>query len=344
MKVGIITDIHYGQYSSIIRMRGKKYSKRLEVCIDSLNWAEDLFEAQGCDQVFCLGDFFDHAHLGAEELTALNELKQHRGRHVAIVGNHELTNANREFNSMSILRQLGWEVISEPTIEKYSNISYIFLPYIVEEERKPFAEYMKGDGKRVVFSHNDIKGIRYGAFVSEEGFDLAEIEANCDLFLNGHLHNSQFLNDDCTILNVGNLTGQNFGEDAFRYKHYACILDTDTLELKFYENPYALNFIKLDLTWSESKLSDILTLRNPVVTIKAYEEQIPDVKMFLEDNNIIASRVIAVVHDMATLDSAGQQITLNAIDHLQLLRDFALEKLGATQAVKEELSVLVEGN
>jgi len=57
MKIGLYTDVHYGQYSSILRMRGSKYSKRLENCIDSINWAEKLFEEQGCSRVICLGDF-----------------------------------------------------------------------------------------------------------------------------------------------------------------------------------------------------------------------------------------------------------------------------------------------
>ena len=50
------------------------------------------------------------------------------------------------------------------------------------------------------------------------------------------------------IRNIGNLTGQNFSEDAFVYGHKIIIVDTS--EWKFYllENPFAMNFYKIDLT------------------------------------------------------------------------------------------------
>ena len=341
MKVGIYTDVHYGQYSSILRMRGQHYSKRLENCIQSLNWAEQLFQEQKCDMVVCLGDFFDHAQLGAEELTALNELKVGPGRHVAIVGNHEITNASRTFNSMSILQRLHWEVISAPQIEAYCDCSFIYLPYIVEEERKPLADYCQGvSGSKIIFSHNDIKGIRYGAFVSEEGFDLKEIEQESSLFLNGHLHNGQFLNEAETILNLGNLTGQNFGEDAFHFKHYACIMDTSTLELQFFENPYAFNFVKVDLTAGED-LQSLREIPNAVATIRTYEDQVASVRQALEELPVVANRVLIVPRE--TQASVTAEEVIASIDHLDLFKTFTLEKLGNTTLVQQELAQLMEG-
>ena len=40
MKIGIIGDLHWCQYSSIVRKRGEKYSLRLENCIHSVNLIE----------------------------------------------------------------------------------------------------------------------------------------------------------------------------------------------------------------------------------------------------------------------------------------------------------------
>ena len=40
--------------------------------------------------------------------------------------------------------------------------------------------------------------------------------------------------------NIGNLTGQNFGEDAFKHKHQACILDTDNGSLQWFTNPFCI--------------------------------------------------------------------------------------------------------
>jgi len=40
MRIGIVGDIHYCMNSSLIRLRGEKYSLRIENCIKSINWAE----------------------------------------------------------------------------------------------------------------------------------------------------------------------------------------------------------------------------------------------------------------------------------------------------------------
>lgn len=75
MKIFIYADPHWSQYSSILRQRGERYSKRLENLIDSVNWVERTAEEQECSKIVCLGDFFDKAELNAEELTALSEVK-----------------------------------------------------------------------------------------------------------------------------------------------------------------------------------------------------------------------------------------------------------------------------
>ena len=74
MKYLIYTDVHWSTYSSIIRSRGDIYSKRIENLIESVNWAEKLATTNGCDEIICLGDFFDKPDLNSEELTSLTEL------------------------------------------------------------------------------------------------------------------------------------------------------------------------------------------------------------------------------------------------------------------------------
>ena len=62
------------------------------------------------------------------------------------------------------------------------------------------------------------------------------------LTLDYHLHNgSKFSNKG---ENLGNLTGQNFSENAFEYDHRIMILNINGQEYcKHYEfNPYAFNF------------------------------------------------------------------------------------------------------
>ena len=68
MKILLYTDVHFNTYSSILRKRGDKFSKRLETLISSLNWIERIGEEQNVDLEICLGDFFDSPNLTAEKL------------------------------------------------------------------------------------------------------------------------------------------------------------------------------------------------------------------------------------------------------------------------------------
>ena len=43
------------------------------------------------------------------------------------------------------------------------------------------------------------------------------------------------------------MTGQNFSEDGFKYSHCVGILDTNTLDIELINNPYALNFYKIEI-------------------------------------------------------------------------------------------------
>ena len=79
MKVLIIGDIHFSQYSSIIRKRGEFYSERLENLLWSINWVEKQAEENKVDKIIYLGDFFDRSDLNAEELTAFRDIRWAKG-------------------------------------------------------------------------------------------------------------------------------------------------------------------------------------------------------------------------------------------------------------------------
>lgn len=352
MKILFYTDPHWSQYSSILRKRGRKYSQRLENLINSVNWAESLSNEAGCGLVICLGDFFDSAILNSEEITALQDISwNYNVPHFFLVGNHESGVSSLEFNSTKAIERDGFTIVDKPGRLVIDNTSSLyFLPYIIEENRKSIKEYMNEltDGEptknNIILSHNDLMGIRYGKFESKEGFNLKEIEENCSLFLNGHLHNSSFLNDKETILNLGNLTGQNFGEDAYRYKHYACVLDTDTMELDFYENPHAFNFYHIDIS-STSDLKKLNTLKtNAVVTFKCREELIDILKKeIVKFDNIVEHKVVAYRDEVVIDDSQSKEISLSGMDYLNKFTDFILQSVGDFDVVREELAHISKG-
>lgn len=335
MKIGIVGDIHWSKYSSIIRTRGNRYSTRLENCLESVNWAEQ--QLKDCDLVVYLGDFFDCDSLHAEELTALSQIKWNKVPHKFLVGNHELGLNNLMFSSAHVFDMANIYVVDMPTTVAYSDdFELCYLPYMLNSTESSITDYFgTTTGKRIIFSHNDIKGIQLGKFVSTNGFDIKDIEDNCDLFINGHLHNATKVSDK--IHNIGNLTGQNFSEDAFKYTHNIAVLDTDTMELENIKNPNAFNFFKIT---EEQNIKDIIFPPHSVITAKVYSCDLEETTNFVNDNeNIIAHRFIVVEKERKGTNTTNN-VTLT-VNHLDEFRNFVMDKLGNSETVISELTEVV---
>lgn len=320
MKIGIVGDIHFSEYSSILRGRGMYYSTRLENCVTSINWAESA--TADCDQIIYLGDFFDKSSLNAEEITALNAIKWNNKVHRFLVGNHEMGINSLAYSSAHIFNDERREVIDKAFLAYYDEgTELVFLPYVLEDNRTSLDDMFppKQDGvSRIIFSHNDIAGIQLGQFISTAGYSIEEIERNCDLFFNGHLHNGMPITNK--IINVGNLTGQNFSEDGFKYSHNIFILDTDTMTYEILENPHAINFYKIE---GAKNVKDLNRVKNAVVTVKVKADIAPELKRKMdEDPNIIASRLII---DYGK--SEKKDIESLSVDHLEEFRKFVYTRL-----------------
>lgn len=332
MKALVFTDNHFCQYSSIVRGRGVKYSIRLENQIESLNWVFDKAKEYKVDKIISLGDFFDSSSLNAEEITALSDICFPKDiPMIFLVGNHEMWKNDLSCSTSHLFQDIG-RVIDKP--EQEGDIAY--LPYVIETERQSLTYYFNNDTTccnkpKIIFSHNDIRDINYGAFVSHAGFSVKEIHDNCDLFINGHLHNGQLVEEG--IINVGNLTGQNFSEDASRYPHCIMIVDTDTLEYQLIENPYAFNFYKLSFPVTQELKG------KAVCTLRCKEDEIQAAKEWLKSDFIIGSRLIV---DYNT-DKASDIVNVSLqVDHIQKFVDFIHATLGTSDIIDTELAEVIK--
>lgn len=341
MKILIYTDLHFSQYSSIVRNRGYKYSVRLENEIKSINWAEQLANEYNCNAIVCLGDFFDKPELTAEELTAIQDISWSNIPHTFLVGNHEIGINNLKYSSAHLFNICkNSVVIDSPTSYLFNDTEILLLPYILESNRQALNTYIKYNcNKRLILSHNDIAGIQLGKYLTQSGFSIDEIETNCDLLINGHLHNGERLSNK--IINLGNLTGQNFSEDAYKYSHNILIIDTDTLEYQLIENPYALNFYKLDLrNMPLNNINDVLNSlkSNPVISIYADKEQLTNIKNILESLNVISYKFI-IERSKSSITDTSYKNLIN-IDHIEQFRQYILNTLGNDDSIKHELEII----
>ena len=343
MRILIYTDVHLSEYSSIIREKGK----RLSNIVRSVNWAEQLASIKNCQEIICLGDFFDRAELKPDELTALSRITWNKNiPHTFLVGNHEMQAQTADSSSAHVLNLIDCAGVVGDICswECDENTSIIYLPYTLESERKTLEEYIddlyhinEPDSvlprkNIIVFSHNDLQ-IQYGEYASTIGFDLKDIENNCSLFINGHLHNRTV---NGKVINVGNLTGQNFNEDATKYSHGCMILDTDTLEYEFVENPFAFNFYKLDYTQSIPFSLTNAFKNNAVISVKVKEKDVADVREMLDTHDLVYAYRITTVRDLDKIET--HEIDLHTTDHCKQFADYIQSVIGNDSIVREELS------
>ena len=178
--------------------------------------------------------------------------------------------------------------------------------------------------------------------MSTEGFELSDIESSCNLYFNGHIHHC--CNVTNKIINIGNLTGQNFTEDATKYSHCAIILDTETLEYKYYQNPYAFKFYKLDCT-NETTDEDIYHILNclnynAVATITVPEEFSSKAREYLEKlkgTHICEYRLLI---DRSQTHERTTDIVNTTNDHIKQFEEYVLTEIGNTDIIRDELSHL----
>lgn len=335
MKIAVCGDVHYCVNSSVIRSRGEKYSTRIENCIKSINWFEQEITTK-CDLVVYLGDFFDSPVLNDEIITSLKDIEWNKSLvHFFLVGNHESSVGSLEYNSAKDLESDQFKIISEPFY--FGICGLFFLPYITEDNRRSLQEYVKDIRPRILFSHNDLKGVQMGAITSKTGFDLEDILSNSDLYVNGHIHNGSWVIKD-RILNLGNLTGQNFGEDGYVYNHNVAIIDTDTLNVEFIKNPYAFNFYKFEVNTIDefnAYMNKIKNKPSSIVSVKCNENILKDVNQELKKSNLVCSKVISFSNNNYTTTECVDDFT---VDHLDEFKKFCLVNIGNNDTVISELN------
>lgn len=283
-KILLYTDNHFSETSSVIRSRGQKFSTRIENQIKMLNWINELAKKEKCERIFCLGDFFDKPDLTAEEITAISTVDL--SKHEIVVGNHEAISNNLVFTSVNTISNC--KIYSKPEIIEINGKKIGILPYSTEQCRQPLKDIF-GEIKDeffMILSHNDIFGIQYGAIESRQGYKIDEILENCDLFINGHIHNGNWIREG-RILNLGSVTGINFSNDASIWKPVVSIFDTETLTVDLIENPYAFMFYKKDFSKLNSLEITLNTIKKFIESLNQTQQNILSIKI----SNLFVSEV-----------------------------------------------------
>lgn len=349
MRCILFTDAHGGQTSSVLREMGKRYSYRLENLLDILKWLKEMAEKNNCDRIICLGDMFDKPDLTAEEITAINTIDLSNFEFV--IGNHEAISNDLGINSVNLFRTS--RIYDKPTLEDLGNVQLVFLPYVTEQCRQPLSDTLKSIGATLdrpiyMLSHNDIKGVQYGTFLSTCGYDKDEILQNVDLFINGHIHNGSWV-EEGRILNLGAIDGINFSSDATDWVPRAAILDTDTSYIDFLYNPYAFRFYKKDFSSILNPIDCINRFLNSldkttknVISIKVDSKHAEEANSLIKSIDwLYYSRMVVNYSDQEVVTEVRNESNSVSLDfnYVDKFRDFIAAKHKENDSLNYEIMI-----
>jgi len=345
----VIGDIHYSQFSSIAKQRGSKYSIRLENLIECLNWVEEMGIKYNVDSEIFLGDVFDRTTINCEEITAMQDINWNKIPKKIVVGNHESNVMDLSYSTTKVLENIGAMIIDQDLTEEINPlVNFTYIPYIAMRDTQRVSDHLKDKSKRnVVFAHADLANVQYGKSKSLTGFDVEDIQENCCLFIDGHIHSGQdgvksgdnFYNK---VLLVGNLTGQNFTEDAFRNPHRICLItvndDGSIIKDDLYV-PEPFNFYSVYIQ-NDKDLSQLDLLGvNSFVSLRCSSNMVDkSLKKISSLTNVLNYRLSIIYYSKN--DSDEDSIDFKVNDHIKLFVDLSKSILGESEILSDELSKL----
>ena len=349
MKILLFSDVHFSKTTSILKSIGTNYTVRLEKLVQSMNWVNKLALSQGCGLMICAGDFVDKSVVSDEEITAISTIEWNQLPCYFVVGNHDSSVDDLRYNVVEILNTRA-QIIKSLSVLPIPNYDIVFLPYIRDSVNLTIQQCLDNVKDKltgnpiIIVSHNDLSGVVYNAGIeSRVGFNIFNLPPEVKLFLNGHLHNSWWATKN--VLNLGSLSAHNFTNDSLRYKYGAWILNTDTLEMQFFENPFGLNFYQFEIG-NKNDISQLDNIKpNSILRIRCSEKLYTDAlaKVGSQAEKILAHHIIQRLDeslDNKILDSELQSSTTTKIDYLGKLVDFCREEIENSDILLEELAII----
>lgn len=314
-KIVISADIHFCKRESLVENRYLHLAKSIE-------WVDNL----PADLHFDLGDFFNTAHLTAEDVAVLDAIKFKNSWH-CITGNHEQDGHN---SLLKYFRDIH-TVYEKPQLKNFGkDIGWVlFIPY--SKTPTPLDELLRklpSCEKVMVCSHCDFVGM----FGTEEGAGYHIDEINADerikMWFNGHYHQRMFLSKKVVV--VGNLCGQNFTQNFDN--HGVAVYDTVNNTYEFKENPYALVFGKMDTGKPECRDIRKLIESDPERRYVLAIQTDSDCKAMMKewaDKNLIASRImLSDVAGAGLGEEEVQDMDMVVIDHIELFKAEVAKRFG----------------
>jgi hypothetical protein len=236
-KICLITDQHFGARGDSL-----VYLNFFEKFYNDI-FFPTLIE-RGIKTVIDLGDTFDRRKY-INFLTLRTSKKMYFDRLVelgvdlhVLVGNHTTFYKNtNEINTLDVLfkEYSNIKIYADPQVARIENLDILLLPWICADNFKRSMDLINDVPASVALGHLEVSGFAmFAGQVSEEGLD-PKIFDSYNLVCSGHYHHKSTRGNITYLGNPYEFTWSDYAD--VRGFH---ILDTETLELEFIENPYTI--------------------------------------------------------------------------------------------------------
>jgi len=264
LKIAIITDTHWG-----VRNDHVAFLDNNKTFLD--NTFFPYIEKNGIDTVLHLGDLVDRRkYININTARRLREdfLQPLTDRSLdvyMVAGNHDTYFKNT--NEVNALREIAssYPYIKiydkVPELVTFDNLPILLIPWICDENRKESISRIQSSNAPIAAGHLEIQGFEmYRGSIVSHGDDRSLFD-RFDMVLSGHYHHRS---SDGTIFYLGSHGEFTWSDyDDPRGFH---VLDTETRELTFIQNPYTMfkkvwyndldeDFLNADIDYSQFKNS-----------------------------------------------------------------------------------------
>ena len=262
MKIAILNDTHFG-----VRSDNKVFLKHQETFFTKVFFP--TLEMHGVKTVLHLGDIFDRRKfinfftLKKSKEMFFDVLSRQNITMYAILGNHDTyyTTTN-EVNSVKLLLSEYSNIYvyeKDPIEHEFGSTRIAMCPWLTRETYDDAMKTLQSSNAHILCGHFDIIGFEMmKGVVSDHGVDH-KVFSNFETVLSGHYHHPSKHGNIHYLGSQYEMTWTDFGS-----KRGFHILDTETRELTFIENPNRI-FHKLEYDDDDLTIDEIADLDTSVL-------------------------------------------------------------------------------
>jgi len=320
MKVAIIGDTHFG------------ISSNSDVFLDNqrLFFEKVLFpylKGNKIDLIIHMGDVFhDRRKIDTKVANSVRQFffeplfdycQINKSLFYIICGNHDIyyrdtskVNNIEEFITNQRFASIYFKLIKEPGVYSLDGFDFACFPWITKENREQSLSLaLNGDGVDYAFGHLELKDYSYSKVQKAFHGDDPKIFKNFKRVFSGHYH---YLHEKDNITYVGTPFQLTWIDvDTMRGFH---ILDTETHELKYVQNPY-------NLFENVSMSGEIKGLHKRFFRLYAGDDSQSKIDRRLEKLSPCAINV-QVISNKTISDDQKKEISEKKLDSLDDIPDF----------------------